>query len=343
MKRGLAIDLGTANTLVYYKGVGIVIDEPSVVAVNKETHEVLAVGEEAKQMIGRTPENIEAVRPMKDGVIADYQATRAMLEYFIHKVIKQGFLFKPDLVICVPYGVTEVEKRALMDIALKAGTNERGTYLIEEPMAAAVGAGLPVERPEGSMVVDIGGGTSEVAVISLGGIVCSRSLRVAGDAVDHAIESYLQKAGGMMIGERTAEQVKISIGSAYVDDKTIEEKMTIKGRDALNGMPKTMEVTNFQIAEAIYAPIREIIDAILGTLEMTPPELAADIYDHGICLTGGGAMLKGLPTMIEKATGLHVEIAEDPLECVVRGTGMVLENPDQFQHILLPVRMKSME
>ena len=193
MKRGLAIDLGTANTLVYYKGVGIVIDEPSVVAVNKETHEVVAVGEEAKQMIGRTPENIEAVRPMKDGVIADYQATRAMLEYFIHKVIKQGFLFKPDIVICVPYGVTEVEKRALMDIALKAGTNERGTSLIEEPI--------------GSMVVDIGGGTTEVAVISLGGIVCSRSLRVAGNAIDYAIENYLQKAGGMLIGERTAEQV----------------------------------------------------------------------------------------------------------------------------------------
>ena len=343
MKRGLAIDLGTANTLVYYKGTGIVIDEPSVVAVNKETHNVVAVGEEAKQMIGRTPDNIEAVRPLKDGVISDYHATRAMLEYFIHKVIKQPFIFKPDLAICVPYGVTEVEKRALCDIALKAGANEKGTYLIEEPMAAAIGAGLPVEQPVGSMIVDIGGGTTEVAVISLGGIVKSSSLRIAGDTIDQAIENYIQKASSMIIGERTAEQVKISIGSAYVDDHTVEEKMTIKGRDALTGMPKTMDVTNFQVAEAIYGPVSEMIEAIVQTLEETPPELAADIYQTGIVLTGGGSMLKGMPLLIEKATGLKVRIAEDPLECIVTGTGMVLENPSQYKHILMPAARRHME
>jgi len=337
MKRGLGIDLGTANTLVYYRGIGVVMDEPSVVAVDSETEEVVAVGEKAKEMLGRAPENITVLRPLKDGVIADYQATREMMEYFIHKVIKQSFVFKPDIVICAPFGITEVEKRALVDIAVKAGTNERGTYIIEEPMAAAIGAGLPVTEPTGSMVVDIGGGTTEVAVISLSGIASSRSLRVAGDAINGAIVSYLRKAAGLAIGERTAEQIKMTVGSCYVDDQTVEEKMMIKGVEIATGLPMTVNVTNFQVAEAIYSPVMEMLDAIRQTLEETPPELAGDVLRDGLVLTGGGAMLKGLEQIIEKGTGIKVRVAEDPLECVIRGTGMVLEDRETYSHILTPV------
>lgn len=334
MKRGLGIDLGTANTLVYYRGVGVVIDEPSVVAMDASGGGILSAGEEAAQMIGRTPDSIHMVRPLKDGVIADYQAAGAMLEYFIHKVIKQPYLFKPDLVICIPNGVTEVEKRALISLALKAGSNDKGTYLIEEPMACAIGADLDVMQPKGSMVVDIGGGTTEIAVLSLGGTVCARSLRIAGDSIDEAIDQYIRKAFGILIGERTAEQVKINIGSCYVNDSTVEEKMLIKGQDARTGKPVSAWITNFQTAEAIYNQVKKMIEALMQTLEETPPELSADIYESGIVLCGGGAMLRGLDTMIEKSTGLKVQIAQDPLECVIHGIGKVLDDPSAYRHVL---------
>ena len=339
LQKGLGIDLGTANTLVFLKGEGIIANEPSVVALNTDTKEVVAVGDEAKRMIGRTPGNIVAVRPMKDGVIADYTTTKAMLQYFIRKVVKRKFGRKPNLVICIPYGITDVERRAIIDVSLQAGSSEKGTYLIEEPMAAAIGAGMPVENAMGSMVVDIGGGTTEVAVISLGGIVTSKSLRVAGDAMDDAIVSYVKRTYNLMIGERTAEQMKMTIGTAYVDANTPEERMTIKGRDVMTGLPRTVEVNNFQVAEAIYEPVMAMVDAIKVTLEKTPPELSADIIDNGIMLTGGGALLKGLDIMIEKNTGMLVNIAENPLDCVANGTGSVLEDLDRLKNVLVPARL----
>ena len=280
-QKGLGIDLGTANTLVFLKGSGIIANEPSVVAFNNDTKEVVAVGDEAKRMIGRTPGNIVAVRPMKDGVIADYTTTKAMLQYFIRKVVKQKVGRKPNLIICIPYGITEVERRAIIDVSLQAGSSEKGTYLIEEPMAAAIGAGMPVENAMGNMVVDIGGGTTEVAVISLGGIVTSKSLRIAGDAMDEAIVAYVKRSFNLMIGERTAEQMKMTIGTAYVDETTPEERMTIKGRDVITGLPRTIEVNNFQVADALYDPVMAMVEAVKATLEKTPPELAADIMDAG--------------------------------------------------------------
>jgi rod shape-determining protein MreB len=335
VSRDLGIDLGTANTLVYVRGEGIILNEPSVVAYNTTTKEVIAVGDEAKRMIGRTPGNIVAIRPMKDGVIADFSTTKAMLQYFIKTVRKKRFSGRPRIVICIPYGVTEVERKAISDVAVQAGSSENGTYLIEEPMAAAIGAGLPVEEATGSMIVDIGGGTTEVAVISLGGIVTSRSLRTAGDAMDEAIVSYIKKEFNLMIGDRTAEIIKMNVGTAYVDEYTEESSIQIKGRDLVTGLPKIVEITNFQVAQAIHEPVNAMVEAIKYTLEKTPPELAADIMDVGITLSGGGALLKDLDTMIHKETGLLVKVAENPLDCVVNGTGIVLEDLDRLQNVLL--------
>jgi len=296
--RDIGIDLGTANTLIHVKGKGIILREPSVVAINKKTNSILAVGDEAKNMIGRTPGDIVAIRPMRDGVIADFDTTQIMLKYFIKKTITKGVFSKPRVVICVPSGVTEVEKRAVEEATLQAGAKE--AYLIEEPMAAAIGSGLPVEEPSGSMVVDIGGGTSEVAVISLGGIVTSKSLRIAGDEFDESIVHYVKKEYNLMIGERTAEEIKMSVGAAYPKPK--EESIEIRGRDLVTGLPKNISITSSEIIEALKEPINAIIDAIKFTLEKTPPELAADIMDRGIMLTGGGALLDGLDKLINEET-----------------------------------------
>ncbi len=332
--RDMGIDLGTANTLVFVKGKGIVVNEPSVVAINTLTKEVLAVGNEAKEMIGRTPGNIVAIRPMKDGVIADFDITQAMLRYFIDKAYARSmFGPKPRVVICVPSGVTEVEKRAVMEASVAAGAKSNDAYLIEEPMAASIGAGLPVEEPTGSMVVDIGGGTSEVAVISLGGIVTSTSLRVAGDEIDSYIIGYIKREYSLAIGERTAEEIKIKIGCAF--PKPEEETMDIRGRDLVSGLPKTITITSNEILSAISEPITAIIDCIKQTLEATPPELAADIMEFGITLTGGGALLSGLDQLITNETGMPVHIANEPLNCVVMGTGIVLEHIDTLRKVLV--------
>lgn len=317
----IGIDLGTANTLVYIKGKGIVKREPSVVAVDMKNDMVLAVGAEAKNMIGRTPGSIVAVRPLKDGVIADFDITASMLKYFITSTVKSMFFSKPKVVICIPSGVTEVEKRAVEDAAKQAGAGI--VDLIEEPMAAAIGAGLPVSEPTGSMVVDIGGGTSEVAVISLGDIVTATSERVAGDKLDEAIISYVKRKYNLLIGERTAEDIKLTIGSAvpYED----EGEMSIKGRNLMDGLPKNITITSEEIREALADPLRCIINAVKTTLENTPPELSADIIDHGITLTGGGALLRGIDTLISENTHMPVYIAERPLDCVVDGTGKCLD------------------
>ncbi|WP_330698123.1 rod shape-determining protein [Anaerotignum sp.] len=335
--KDMGIDLGTANTLVYMKEKGIIVNEPSVVAINTQTKEVLAVGNEAKDMIGRTPGNIVAIRPMKDGVIADFDVTQAMLRYFINKAyVRSMFGPKPRIVICVPSGVTEVEKRAVLEAAIAAGSKDKDTYLIEEPMAASIGAGLPVAEPTGSMVVDIGGGTSEVAVISLGGIVTSTSLRVAGDALDNAIVGYIKREFNLAIGDRTAEEIKITIGSTFPLGK--EEKMEIRGRDLISGLPKTVEVTSIHIREALSEPVESVIETIKQTLEATPPELAADIMEYGITLTGGGAMLRGLDRLITSETGMPVHIANEPLNCVAVGTGLVLEHIDTLKSVLISPR-----
>ncbi|NLK98219.1 rod shape-determining protein [Defluviitalea saccharophila] len=330
--KDMGIDLGTANTLVFVKGKGIIVNEPSVVAINSSTKEVLAVGDEAKQMIGRTPGNIVATRPLKDGVIADFATTEAMLKYFIQKAYKKGlFVSKPRVIVCVPSGVTAVEMRAVYEATKNAGARE--AHLIEEPMAAAIGAGLPVEEPTGSMVVDIGGGTSEVAIISLGGIVTSKSLRVAGDELDEYIVNYIKKEYNLMIGERTAEEIKMTIGSAFPKSK--EESKEVRGRDLVTGLPKTMTITSTEIMEAIKEPVNAIIDAIKVTLEKTPPELAADIMESGIMLTGGGALLSGLDQLITKETGMPVHIAAEPLNCVALGTGLALEHIDTLRNVLI--------
>lgn len=320
--KDMGIDLGTANTLVYIKGKGIVTREPSVVAIQTNTKEVLAVGEEAKKMIGRTPGHIVAIRPLKDGVIADFDITQNMLKYFIRKANQKKSIFQPRVVVCVPSGVTEVEKRAVEEATIHAGA--RDAYLIEEPMAAAIGAGLPVHEATGSMIVDIGGGTTEVAIISLGGIVTSKSIRIGGDELDESIVYYIKKEYSLMIGERTAEEVKITIGSADGGNK--ETKMQIRGRDLISGLPKTIEITSSEIHEAMKEPISNIIDAIKFTLEKTPPELASDIMEQGIMLTGGGALLNGIDRLIKSETGMPVHIAEDPLDCVAIGTGKALES-----------------
>ncbi len=330
--KDLGIDLGTANTLVHVKSKGIVIREPSVVAVQRDTGAVLAVGEEAKRMIGRTPGNIIAIRPMKDGVIADFDVTQSMLKYFIKKAFRHRSLIRPRVVVCVPSGVTEVEKRAVIDATLQAGARE--AYLIEEPMAAAIGAELPVHEPTGSMVVDIGGGTTEVAIISLGGIVTSRSIRIGGDEMDEAIVHYIKKSYNLMIGERTAEEIKIRIGSAYaIEDQ--ETSMEVRGRDLVTGLPKTISISSEEIREALKEPVSSILDAIKITLEKTPPELAADIMDRGIVMTGGGSLLKRLDKLISKETGMPVHIADAPLDCVALGTGKVLDQIDVLKRVLI--------
>ncbi len=318
--RDIGIDLGTANTLVYVRGKGIVLREPSVVAIRKDTKSVLAVGEEAKKMIGRTPGNIVAIRPMKDGVIADFDITQTMLRHFISKCYRRRAIFLPQVVVCVPSGVTEVEKRAVLDATKQAGAKE--AFLIEEPMAAAIGAGLPVEDPTGSMIVDIGGGTSEVAVISLGGIVSSKSIRVGGDELDEAIINYIKKTYNLMIGERTAEDIKIQIGSAYRTEE--EETIDVRGRDLVSGLPKLLRITSWEIETALAEPVAAIMETIKTTLERTPPELASDIMEKGIVMTGGGALLKGLDRLIAEETGMPVYMADDPLDCVVLGAGKAL-------------------
>lgn len=331
ISKDLGIDLGTANTLVHVRGRGIVMREPSVVAIQRDTGAILAVGNEAKQMIGRTPGNIIAIRPMKDGVIADFDVTQSMLKYFISRALRSRTFIKPRVVVGVPSGVTEVEKRAVIDATLQAGARE--AYLIEEPMAAAIGAGLEVNEPTGNMVVDIGGGTTEVAIISLGGIVTSRSIRVGGDEMDESIVYYIKKEYNLMIGERTAEEIKISIGSA--SDKSKEESMEVRGRDLVTGLPKTIKVTSEEVRAALAEPVNNIIDAIKVTLEKTPPELASDIMDRGIVLTGGGSLLSGLDKRVTNETGMPVHIAEEPLDCVAKGTGKVLEGLDTWRRALI--------
>jgi len=339
--RDIGIDLGTANTLVYVRGKGIVLREPSVVAIRRDTGQVLAVGEAAKRMIGRTPGDIVAIRPLKDGVIADFDVTQSMLRYFIQKVIPKGFFVRPRVVVGVPSGVTAVEERAVREAAIQAGAKE--AYPIEEPMAAAIGAGLPVYEPTGNMIVDIGGGTTEVAVISLGGIVTSRSIRIGGDEMDEAIAQHIKRNYNLMIGERTAEEIKIEIGAAYFGDTEEDEarrKRTyaVRGRDLVTGLPKTIEVTAEEIKEALAEPVAAILEAIKVCLERTPPELAADLMDRGIVMAGGGALLWGLDRLVSQETGMPVNLAEDPLTAVALGTGKVLENLEELKRVLFAVR-----
>ena len=329
--KDIGIDLGTANTLVYMRGKGIIIREPSVVAVDVKYDRVRYVGQEAKDVIGRTPGSIKAVRPLKDGVIADFDITTSMLQEFIKKALKGRAFTKARVIICIPSGVTAVERRAVKEATQNAGAKR--VSIIEEPMAAAIGAGLPVAEPTGSMIVDIGGGTSEVAVISLGGIVTSRSVRVAGDEFDSSIINYIKKKYNLLIGERTAENIKMVIGSAYpyADNEPV---MDIKGRNLMNGLPENITVTSEEIRSALSEPLRNVIEAIKITLEKTPPELAADIIDQGIMLAGGGALLKGLDLLVNHETGMPVKIAERPLDCVADGTGAVLENIDKLVDVL---------
>ncbi len=337
LSRDMGIDLGTANTLVHVKGRGIVLREPSVVAIQRDTGEVLAVGEEAKQMIGRTPGNIVAIRPLKDGVIADFDVTQAMLKYFIRKAMDSKSFIRPRVIVGVPSGVTEVEKRAVIDATIQAGARE--AYLIEEPMAAAIGAGLPVHEPTGNMVVDIGGGTTEVAVISLGGIVTSRSIRIGGDEMDEAIVQYVKRTYNLMIGERTAEEVKIKIGSAIL--LKADEQIDVRGRDLVTGLPKTLVIKASEVQLALSEPVAGIIEAVKVTLEKTPPELASDIMDRGIVMTGGGSLLRGLDRLLNKETGMPVHIAEDALSCVAAGTGGALESIDLLKRVLMTTKKLS--
>ncbi len=330
----IGIDLGTANCLVFVRDKGIVLSEPSVVAITERTKEVLAVGEEAKRMLGRTPGNIKAIRPMKDGVIADFEITEEMLRYFIQKaklsLVGRRRILNPRVLVAVPSGITEVETRAVQDSAQRAGAGE--IYLIEEPMAAAIGVGLPVSEPSGSMIVDIGGGTTEVAVLSLSGIVEAKSVRVGGDEMDAAITSHMKKVYNLMIGERTAENIKIMIGSAYPTED--EGTMNVKGRDIVSGLPKTIQVSSNEIRKALQEPVTNIVEAVRTTLERCPPELAADLIDRGIMLAGGGALLSGLDKLISEETGLPVFVAEDPLQAVANGTGIVLQEMDMMARAL---------
>lgn len=326
LSKEIGIDLGTANTLVYVRGKGIVVREPSVVAVKLDTNTVMAVGDEAKKMIGRTPGNIVAIRPMKDGVIADFNVTHKMIKYFIGRAYAGSSVGKPRVLVSVPSGITEVERRAVEEAAMQAGA--RTARLIEEPMAAAIGAGLPVGEPTGSMIVNMGGGTTEIAVISLGGIVTSKSIRSAGDKQDEAIVHYIKRMYNLAIGERTGEEIKIVIGSAF--PREVESSMEIKGRDLVTGLPKTITVTSEEILEALREPVAIILDGIKSTLEKTPPELAADIMERGIMLSGGGALLHGLDTLVKHETGMPVQIAENPLDCVAIGTGKALEQYDEI-------------
>ncbi|MEG2082768.1 MAG: rod shape-determining protein [Oscillospiraceae bacterium] len=328
--KDIGIDLGTANTLVFMKGKGVIMREPSVVAVDTKNDTVKFVGSEAKEVIGRTPGSIVVVRPLKDGVIADFDVTASMLRIFIKKACGPSLLFKPRVVICIPSGVTEVERRAVREASLNAGAGQ--VMIIEEPMAAAIGAGLPVQEATGNMVVDIGGGTSEVAVISLNGIVASRSVRTGGDEFDIAIINYIKRKFNLLIGERSAELIKIEIGTAF--PTTQELKLDIKGRNLINGLPKNIEITSEDVREALQESLEKIVEAIKETLERTPPELAADIIDSGITLTGGGALLRGLDKLINNETGIDVHVAESPLDCVANGTGSVLDHMDVLGDVL---------
>ncbi len=332
--RDMAVDLGTANTLVFVRGRGIVLNEPSVVAIDKTTGSVLAVGLEAKRMIGRTPGNIVAVRPLKDGVIADFDVTERMLRYFIQQVHKRRFLARPRVIVGVPSGITGVEQRAVEEAAEQAGA--RSAHLIEEPMAAAIGSELPIHEPSGNMVVDIGGGTTEVAVISLGGIVASESIRIGGDELDEAIIAYMKREHNLMLGERTSEELKIEIGSAYPLNQ--EEQAEIRGRDLVTGLPKTLVISSVEVRAAIEEPVAAVIDAVKSTLDKTPPELSSDIMDRGIVLTGGGALLRGLDERLRQETGMPVHIAEQPLNCVAVGAGKCLEEYESLKKVLVSSR-----
>lgn len=324
----VGIDLGTANVLVYIKGKGVVLDEPSVVAINRDNNEIVAVGEEARQMLGRTPSNIVAIRPLRDGVISDYDVTERMLKYFIRKSCGNSRFFKPRIMVCVPSGVTEVEKRAVREAATQAGG--KSVYLMEEPVAAAIGAGLDISRPNGIMVIDIGGGTTDVAVIALGGIVTSNSIKVAGDKFDESIIRYMRKEHKLYIGERTAEEMKLTIGTAYPREQIVVQEC--RGRDLVTGLPKSIEITSKQMMEALEEPVTAICESIHGVLERTPPELAADISNSGIVLTGGGALLNGIDKRIQERTGIPVIIAEDPKSCVAIGTGKALNSIELLEN-----------
>ena len=327
MAHEVGIDLGTANVLVYIKNKGIVLNEPSVVAINKDNDEILAVGEEARQMLGRTPANIIAVRPLRDGVVSDYDITERMLKYFIKKTCGSGRFFKPRIMVCVPSGVTEVEKRAVREAAQQAGGKD--VFLMEEPVAAAIGAGIDISRPDGTMVIDIGGGTTDIAVISLGGIVASASVKVAGDKFDDAIIRYMRKEHKLYIGERTGEEIKKTIGTAFPREERLT--MECRGRDLVTGLPKTVEVSADEIMEALEEPLHEICEAVHSVLERTPPELAADISNSGITITGGGALLYGIDKRIQERTGIEVHIADDPTSCVAIGTGKALNELDVLE------------
>lgn len=330
----LGIDLGTANTLVYAHGQGIIINEPSVVAINQKTKQVLAIGEDARRMVGRTPAHIVAIKPLVDGVVSDFEVTEQMLKYFISKVHKQRFslLPRPRIVIGIPYGVTEVERRAVEEAAINAGARE--VFLIEEPIAAAIGARLPIQEANGCMIVDVGGGTTEVAVISLGGIVASRSLRIAGDELNQDIKEYAREQLNLLLGDRTAEEIKIEIGSAIPLKETLKAKL--RGRDLVTGLPKEIIVNDEHIRKAMHKSIAQIVEAVKATIEETPPELVADIMEKGIVLSGGGALLRGLDRFLTESTKTQVHIADDPLTCVVRGTGVALEDLDALKEVLLP-------
>jgi rod shape-determining protein MreB len=330
--RDMAVDLGTANTLVYVRGRGIVLNEPSVVAINTNTGKIVAVGIEAKRMIGRTPGNIVAVRPLKDGVIADFDVTERMLRYFIQKVHKRRHFAKPRIVVAVPSGITGVEQRAVKEAGYQAGA--RRVYIIEEPMAAAIGAGLPVHEPTGNMVVDIGGGTTEVAIISLGGIVTSQSVRVGGDELDQAIISYSKKEYSLMLGERTAEEIKMAIGSAY--PLADEPHAEIRGRDLVSGLPKTIIISAEEVRRAIEEPVNSIVDAVKTTLDKCPPELSGDVMDRGVALTGGGALLKNLDERLREETGMPIHLVDNPLDSVVLGTGKCVEDFESLRQVLVP-------
>jgi rod shape-determining protein MreB len=331
LSNDIAIDLGTANTLVYLKGNGIVLNEPSVVAVDQKTKKVYAVGAEAKAMLGKTPDHITAVRPLKDGVIADFEITEVMLREFIKKSQKKRFFIRPRIVISVPSGITEVERRAVTDSAQNAGARE--VYLVAEPIAAAIGVGLPVDKPSGNMVIDIGGGTTEIAVIALNGIVTDISIRVGGDEMDEVIVQHVKKAYNLLIGDQTAEHVKIIIGTATKLDQ--EEELEIKGRDLVSGIPKTLRISSMEIREALAEPLSQIIAALKTALEQTPPELAADIVDRGIVMTGGGSLLRGIDILVKEETNLPINVVEDPLTCVVLGSGKILGNLHLYERIIM--------
>ena len=331
LSNDLAVDLGTANTLIYVRGKGVVLKEPSVVAIHKDTQQVLAVGSEAKSMLGRTPGSIEAIRPMKDGVIANFEVTEIMLRHFITKVHNRKRLVRPRIIVCVPSGITQVERRAVRDSAESAGARE--VYLIEEPMAAAIGVGLPIQEACGNMILDIGGGTTEIAVISLAGIVYSKSIRMGGDEMDESILNYVKRSYNLLIGERTSEEIKIQIGSAYpMEDR---RTMEVKGRDLVTGIPKTIIITDEEVREAISEPTQAIVDMVRVALERTPPELSSDIVDRGIMLAGGGGMVRGIDILLREETGLPISVAEDPMTAVVMGTGKVLDEIDLLRKLTI--------